>query len=344
MIRPTKRVTLIDSRTEVDSTTESASASRRVDARGAAQALADVGSVAILCHVQPDADTVGAGLALGLTLAREGVEVQVSFSASNTLPESLHRLPGCELLVTPAELRRDPDLVVTVDAPSINRLGELADLATGRQVLVIDHHMSNTLFGSLNFVDNQADSTTLLVADLLDAWGREISIDVACCLYAGLSIDTGSFRWASPRALRLAARLVEIGVDNAAMSRLLHDTHPFGWLPLLSRVLSTAQLIPSAAAGGGLAYAVVGHQDWKTHRSEEVESIIEVVRTTAEAEVAAVFKETAPRQWSVSLRAKSFDLATVATSFGGGGHTLAAGYSAAGPIEDVVAALTVALG
>jgi len=80
------------------------------------------------------------------------------------------------------------------------------------------------------------------------------------------------------------------------------------------------------------------------HRSEEVESIVDVVRTTAEAEVAAVFKETAPQRWSVSLRAKAFDLVPVATGFGGGGHTLAAGYSTVGPIEDVVAALTAALG
>jgi phosphoesterase RecJ-like protein len=136
--------------------------------------------------------------------------------------------------------------------------------------------------------------------------------------------------------------LVEAGVDNAAMSRQLHDTHPFGWLPLLSRVLASAQLVLSESAS--LVFAVVTHPDWAAHRSEEIESIIDIVRTTAEAEVAAVFKETAPQQWSVSLRAKSFDLVPVATRFGGGGHTLAAGYSADGPLEDVVAALTAALG
>lgn len=328
----------------IDSTTEIARGQNRVDARGAAQVLAAAGSVAILCHVHPDADTVGAGLALGLTLAREGVDVQVSFSASDTLPESLGQLPGCELLVAPADVRRDADLVVTVDTPSINRLGELAELVDRRQVLVIDHHRSNTLYGSINFVDPQADSTTLLVADLLDAWGRAITVDAARCLYAGLSIDTGSFRWASPRGLRLAARLVEIGVDNAEMSRLLHDSHPFAWLPLLSRVLAGARLVPSAVGGAGLVYAVVTESDWRVHRSEEVESIVDVVRTTAEAEVAAVFKETAPQRWSVSLRAKALDLVPVATGFGGGGHTLAAGYSTVGPIEDVVAALTAALG
>lgn len=314
------------------------------DAAGAAAALAAARSVLILCHVQPDADTVGAALALGLVLIRRGAAVEVSFSAADTLPESLRGLPGCELLVKPDRLHRGADLVVAVDASSANRLGELARLTVGRDVLVIDHHRFNTLYGSLNFVDPKCDSTTMMVAELLDAWGEEIDLDVARCLFAGLSIDTGSFRWASSRALRLAARLVDIGVDNAAMSRLLHDTRPFGWLPLLSRVLSTAVLVPGAAAGAGLVYVVVGHADWASHRGDEVESIVDIVRTANEAEVAAVFKEVRPLQWSVSLRAKALDLTPVATGFGGGGHTLAAGYSAAGPVEDVVAELVAALG
>lgn len=330
--------------TAIEPTTEGTRAGRRVDADGAVAVLAAARSVTVLCHVQPDADTVGAALGLGLTLVRAGAEVQVSFSAADTLPESLRGLPGCELLVVPVRLRPDPDLVVAVDSPSVDRLGELAVLTERSNVLVIDHHKSNTLYGSANFVVAGADSTTMLIAELLDAWGRDIDRDVASCLYAGLSIDTGSFRWASPAALRLAARLVEVGVDNAALSRLLHDTHPFGWLPLLSRVLATARLVPDAAAGAGLVYAVVGHPDWAAHRSEEVECIVDIVRTTSEAEVAAVFKEVAPERWSVSLRAKTRDLAAVAIGFGGGGHTLAAGYSASGPIEDVVAELTAALG
>jgi phosphoesterase RecJ-like protein len=138
--------------------------------------------------------------------------------------------------------------------------------------------------------------------------------------------------------------LVEAGVDNAEMSRLLHDTHRFGRLALLSRVLGTAVLLPGAVGGAGLVYVVVGHADWTAHRSEEVESIIDLVRTTREAEVAAVLKEVRPRKWSVSLRAKTFDLTPVATGLGGGGHALAAGYPAAGPVDEVVAALAAALG
>ena len=184
----------------------------------------------------------------------------------------------------------------------------------------------------------------MMIAEILDARGQGIDADVARCLYAGLSIDTGSFRWASARGMRLAARLIDTGVDNAALSRELHDTHPFGWLPLLSGVLRTARLVPETAGGAGLVYAVVGHSDWARHRSEEIECIVDIVRTTHEADVAAVFKEVAPQRWSVSLRAKTCDVSRVATGFGGGGHTLAAGYSVAGPVDEVVAALVAALG
>ena len=317
----------------------------RVDARGAAEALSAARTVAIICHVHPDADSVGAGLALALVLDRDGVDVQVSFASPDTLPESLRTLPGCGLLVARADLRRDADLVVTVDAPSLKRLGALADVAgQGQAVLVVDHHKSNELFGSLNFVDAEADSTTVLVAEILDAWGKSIDREVATCLYAGLTTDTGSFRWASPRALRLAARLVEAGADNATISRELLDTHPFAYLPMLSRVLTTARLLPDAVGGRGLVYVVVGHEDWTASRAEEVESVVDIVRTIQQAEVAAVFKETEPQQWSVSMRAKSFDLASVAMGFAGGGHQLAAGYSTSGPIDEVVAALLRAVG
>jgi phosphoesterase RecJ-like protein len=339
-------VTTIDPKTEPAGARFAGAPGLSVDAVGAAELLSAATTIGVVCHVHPDADTVGAGLALGLVLDKIGKQVEVSFAAPDTLPESLRSLPGCHLLVSPDEMRRDVDLVVTVDIPSFKRLGALGDLVgPDQQLLVIDHHASNDLFGTANFVDPSADSTTVLVAELLDAWGIPIDPDVAHCIYAGLTTDTGSFRWASARALRLAARLVDTGVDNAAISRTLIDSHPFVWLPMLSRVLGSARLLPDAAGGRGLVYAVVENQEWVRSRPEEVESIVDIVRTTQQAEVAAVFKEVELQQWSVSMRAKSdVDLAAVASGFGGGGHKLAAGYSASGAIEDVVASLRAALG
>jgi len=336
-------VTATDPKTELAG---ALSTGARVDALGAVELLSGAATVAVVAHVHPDADTIGAGLALALVLDKCGKHVEVGFAAPAMLPESLASLPGCHLLVRPESMRRDVDLVVTVDIPSFKRLGGLSDLAApGRQLLVIDHHATNDMFGTANFIDLSADSTTMMIAELLDTWGKPIDPDVAHCIYAGLTTDTGSFRWASARALRLAARLVEIGVDNAAISRRLMDTHPFAWLPLLSRVLGSAQLLPDAVDGRGLVYVVVDNQDWISSRSEEVESIVDIVRTTQQAEVAAVFKEVEPQQWSVSMRAKAdVDLAAVASEFGGGGHRLAAGYSTAGSIDDIVASLRTALG
>jgi len=331
--------------TAIDPNTETALLGRRVGADEAVEVLVAAQTVTVVCHVFPDADTIGAGLALAQVLEKSGRAVQVSFAAPAALPESLCSLPGGHLLVRPEEVNIDTDLVVAVDIPSVNRLGALRALVNPDvEVLVIDHHASNQLFGTANYVDPSADSTTLLIAELLDAWDKPIDAAVGHCLYAGLTTDTGSFRWASPRAHRLAARLVELGVDNAAISRTLMDTHPFAWLPMLSRVLSSAQLVPAAAGGRGLVYAVVGYREWVDARPEEVESIVDIVRTTQQAEVAAVFKEIEPQHWSVSMRAKSLDLAAVAMTFGGGGHRLAAGYSATGSADEVVEALRSALG
>src|SRR5699024_7656868 len=109
-----------------------------VDAVGAAELLSAATTIGVACHVHPDADTVGAGLGLAAVLNGCGKDVQVSFAEPAALPESLRSLPGAELLVDAATMRRDADLVVTVDIPSISRLGGLRELAeSARELLVI---------------------------------------------------------------------------------------------------------------------------------------------------------------------------------------------------------------
>ncbi|MGO4613353.1 bifunctional oligoribonuclease/PAP phosphatase NrnA [Nocardia sp. 2YAB30] len=325
------------------------------DLDAAVLALDAARSVTVVCHVQPDADTIGSGLALALVLHRRGIPVRVSFAEPAELPMSMTTLPGVRHLVAPAEVPAEVDLLVAVDCGSAGRLGALADRLPGAATtLVIDHHRSNTRFGAINVVDPGAESTTSVIARLLDAWRVPIDPDVAHCLYAGLVTDTGSFRWVQPGTHELAERLLATGIDGADIARTLLDTHPFGWLMMLSRVLGTAQLAPEVRGGVGLVYAFVRRDDVDGVRSEEVESVIDIVRTTAEAGIAAVFKEsrTVPDRWTVSLRSRdsernegdSIDLAEVATALGGGGHRFAAGYTAYGTPDDLVGALLAALG
>jgi phosphoesterase RecJ-like protein len=325
------------------------------DLAAAVEVLDTARSVTVLCHVQPDADTVGSGLALAQVLHRRGVPVRVSFAEPAELSVSMRSLPGTEHLVPPAQVPQRVDVLATVDCGSVGRLGALADrIAGAATTLVFDHHRSNTRFGTVNVIDETAESTTSLLAGLFDAWGEPIDRGIAHCLYAGLVTDTGCFRWGGPGTHRLAERLLATGIDGAGITRTLMDTHPFGWLPMLSRVLGSARLEPAAAGGVGLVYAFVCRADVDEVRSEEIESVIDIVRTTAEAGVAAVFKEsrTRPGIWTVSLRSRDsrvggddgVDVARVATRLGGGGHHYAAGYTTTGTPAELVAALLAELG
>lgn len=305
-----------------------------------AQALAAADAVTVLCHVRPDADTIGSGLALGAALARRGVDVEVAFPGSVELPAAMRALPGYELLVDEPDLVGHP-VAVSVDAASLGRLESLEPVFTGAtRTIAIDHHASNGGFADLDLIDATADCTAVLVLAVLDELGVTVDLDIATCLYAGLVTDTGSFKWAQPESFRIAARLLDTGVDARTWSRILLDTHPFAWLPMVGSVLAAAQLVPGAFDGAGLVYAVVDHTHLAGMSWEESESVVDIVRTAAEAEVAAVFKENAPGTWAVSLRSKSrIDLVPVAAAHGGGGHRQAAGYSDAGSADEVIGRL-----
>lgn len=313
----------------------------------AADRLSGLRSALVLCHLNPDADTIGSGLALGLALERQGTAVAVASDDLLELPESMADLPGSHLFLAAGQDPHEaPELVIAVDAASAARLGAREpQFAAAPSTLVIDHHGSNTRYGDLNLVVPEAESTTAVLATVFDAWGVELDLAIATCLYAGLLTDTGSFRWVRPGTHLLAERLLDYGIDAGALSRRLVDSHPFAWLPMVSLVLASAELEPNAAGGTGVVSAVVTTEDAAGVRTEEVESIIDIVRTTGEAEVAAVFKQTPTGEWNVSLRAKErVDVSAVAIALGGGGHRFAAGYSTTGSPAEIRAELLAALG
>jgi phosphoesterase RecJ-like protein len=316
-----------------------------LDLKAAVELIGSAGDITLVAHVQPDADALGSALALGLALLRRGDTVRVSFGEPAQPPESLRALDIANLIVPPGQVPARPELLVALDTASRSRLGCLSDrVDTAGAVLVIDHHATNNRFGTHHLVDASAEATAVLVLELLDALEVELDEPVARCLYAGLVTDTSCFRRADPDTHALAARLLAAGVDPDATTRELLDTHPFGWLAMLGTVLGRAHLEPASAQGLGLVHTTVQLADTLGLRSEEIESVVDLVRTTSEAEVAAVLKETGPNRWSVSLRAKRrLDVSAAATELGGGGHRLAAGFTANGTAHDVLNVLRTAL-
>ncbi|HYH26150.1 MAG TPA: bifunctional oligoribonuclease/PAP phosphatase NrnA [Blastococcus sp.] len=303
--------------------------------RSAASVLAEAAqgraTVVLSGHLQPDADALGSTLALAEGLRRRGARVLATFPGPFTLPASLGWIPGAEGLVPADSVPSSPDVFVSLDAASPARLGELAPLLDRAATsVVVDHHASNPGFGRVRVVDPAAPATVTLVADLLDGLGVTLDRQLATCLYAGLTADTGSFRFGStrPDTHELAARLLSTGIDHAAISRRLFDTAPFGWLGLLSVVAGRATL--EAEVGHGLVWTWSSTAEAAEHGlpGEQLEALVDVVRSAQEADVACVLKGQDDGSWSVSLRSRgATDVARVAMALGGGGHRAAAGYT-----------------
>ncbi len=321
------------------------SASLPDEVSGAARILAAAPSAVLLAHVNPDADALGSALALGLALSRRGSRIAVSFAEPQEVPESLAGLPGAHLITRPERLPDRPGLVVTLDVAAAERLGALAALLfAADQVLVVDHHGTNTRFGDHHLVDPLAEATCVLVARLLDDMRVTIDPEIAACLYAGLATDTLSFRNATAATHQLAARLVHAGARPAELLRPITDEHPFGYLPMLAAVLGRAERITGAAGDEALVHASVTLRDAAGLRSEEVDSVIDIIRTTAGAGVTAVAKQVDAASWQVSLRSGgALDVAAVARTLGGGGHWWAAGFHHRGDYRSAIRRLRDAL-
>jgi len=299
------------------------------------QRLRRADQVALACHVGPDGDALGSMLGLGLALRALGKRVVGSWGGEPfEVPASYTFLPGLDLLVPPGRFPAAPELLVTLDTGSADRLGSLADrVETAGHCIVVDHHASNTRFGGINLVDPDAAATAVLVADLVDRLGLPLTAELAEPIYTGLITDTGVFRYAAttPSVHRLAARLLTTGIQHDRITRAIYDTAPFEYVRLLGSVCERAQLEVDAVGGLGMLWSTVPAEDLSAAKLglADVEGVIDVLRTAQEAEVAVVLKgDPVEGGWKVSLRSKgAVDVGRICTALGGGGHRFAAGFT-----------------
>jgi bifunctional oligoribonuclease and PAP phosphatase NrnA len=309
------------------------------DLTSAANAISGAECVALACHVNPDGDALGSMLGLLHVLRAAGRPCVASFSEPFGVAPHYRELPGLDLLVPPGEFPDAPDVMVTFDSGSVDRLGDLADSAkAASELVVLDHHVSNERYGSINVIVPDAAATAVVVHGLIAELGLPLTREAAVCLYAALVCDTGRFQYdtTTPAVFELAAELVAFGVPVARLSRSLFEEHTFAYLKLLAAALERAVLVPEHS----FVYTWVTQEDLAHYgvTFEEVEGLIDVVRRTSEAEVAAVLKEGTDGLTRVSLRSLgAVDVCRIAQSQGGGGHRFAAGFSTDESISEVVA-------
>ena len=299
--------------------------------------------IALVSHRDPDPDTIGSALALGLGL--ESLGKRVSWHCADPVPEQQRFLHGSERF-TQEPPPEDVDLVVTVDFGSVDR----AKFALpARPTLVnIDHHASNDNFGTANLVDVTAAASAELVSRVIDALGIKWTPEMATAALVGIMTDTGSFQFPSTdaRALDRAARLREAGADLQAITYNIFRNKRFEALKLWGFAFS--RLVREQ--GGQLVWTEIRADDIDAAeaRDEDISGLVEQVARSAGMRVAVLFNAqrgaTTPSgapapAVKVSCRTSqwepSVDASALMARFGGGGHVRAAGALIEGDLADV---------
>jgi bifunctional oligoribonuclease and PAP phosphatase NrnA len=304
--------------------------SEMADWDGAIDALEKADEVVALCHVNPDGDALGSLLGASLALEKMGKKVRATWhDGTPRLPAGFGFLPGADLLVPASDVPASA-VVLALDCGARDRLGDLEWHVDAAEVVVnVDHHRANDNFGTFNIVCESASSTAEIVARMIADLGVELDRDIATCLYVGIVTDTGRFQYAnsSPETLRLTADLLGHGVDAPGVAVEVFESAPFGYLKLLGRVLERATL----CASGRFVHSYLKLEDLEDTgvAPDEADALIDQVRGTRDADVAALLKEQPDGTYRVSLRSKGrVNVGTLARARGGGGHDRAAGFTA----------------
>ena len=276
-------------------------------------------TITIVTHLNPDADTIATGLGIYSLLKKEGKKVEI-VNISNQLPKYLDFLPFFHKIKSKMDYKNS--LVITCDSATIDRLGvELK----GREILNIDHHKSNTYYGTINVVMLEYASASQVAYMLFKALFT-IDIESATCFYAALLSDSRYFTTSSvnQEVFEVAKELVDIGVEPQKVAFHFTQKRSLASIRILEKALSHLEL----HFQGRVSTLFVTQDDIKATGAlmPDMEGIVDYAKSLATVEV-AVFAIEMEGEYRISLRSKSVDVSRVADVFGGGGHKVAAGFS-----------------
>jgi len=316
-----------------------------------ARSLRDVRSALVTAHVSPDGDAIGSQFALVHALRSLGCR---AFAVHvEEVPPKYVAFASPEVFVHASEewLREPPefDVAIVLDTSVPDRIGPLSSVVfrAGQRRMCLDHHLADPDDGwEERLVVRRAPSTATLVLALTDALGVTLDEEISRLLWLGLSTDTGWFRFSNtdPRALRDAARLLEVGrFDPETFFDQVYGSHSVARTKLLGEMLSSLRV----SLEGRFVQGLVRRDDRERLgvSSDELEGFVDHLKTMRGARVVALVTEVAPEEFKVSLRGiGEADVERVARAFGGGGHRKAAGCRLAGALEGVEASLDAAVG
>jgi phosphoesterase RecJ-like protein len=286
----------------------------------------------VISHKDADGDTLGSALAMAEVV--RGMGKDVATRVPPPVPQLYHFLPGFDS-VNREEPGGPPDLVLVMDASNLERLSDtLGPLPEGTPIVNIDHHVSNTRFGTLNLVVPDASSTAEVTFDLLNLLQVPVTASIATNLYAGVLTDTGGFRHDNTtfRVLEIAAELVRRGANPSDLAARIYKSQKLTTMRLMALVLGTMGF----DCDDRMVYAAVAQDVLRKAgaRMDETEGLIDMLNSVEGLELAVLFKEIEPTLTKISVRSRGAANANqLASVFGGGGHDKAAGAELEMPLK-----------
>jgi phosphoesterase RecJ-like protein len=303
--------------------------------RDVVRVIREAERVTTICHENPDADTLGAAIALAVVAERLGKTAEVV--SGDPVPPFLEFLPRSADVRSVPQL--EPDVAVVVDAGDLARTGSVArdcaDWLARATIVNIDHHVSNPGYGAAQLIDSEAAATCEIVAILLPELGVPLDRELATLLMAGVVQDTHTFAHpnATPRTLRVAADLLAAGAQLSAINRAIYADKPLSTLRLWGLILGGAEeRLGGRIVHASMTLAMLAETGEQPTASE---GFVDLLGTTKRADINVLFKEVEPRRVRVSVRTtEKADAVAITSIFGGGGHKRAAGCTLEVPLAE----------
>ncbi len=301
--------------------------------------IKDYQNIYIAGHINPDGDCVGATIGMVQLLENAGVSAKVLLMEK---PEVFDYLPMERYVIT--DCPEDADLLISLDASDVERLGDFGVLVDKVETINIDHHISNTEFGNINFVNPDASSTSEMVFGMIDDM-MLMNKAIAEALYTGIVFDTGAFKHSNtaPSTHMAAAELIRYDIDFTWILAKVFYEKPFKAYKAQSVAYNRLRL----EVDGRIAVSWLCLEDFKALEigKQHVDSIVQHMNDIQGIEGAAFFYAVDEETYKVSLRSKgSLDMCKVASVFGGGGHVKASGASITGDIDHCIELITYEIG
>ncbi len=291
--------------------------------------------ILIASHANPDGDAIGALIALGVSL--DALNNKTTLYNESPIPAIYRFLPTVDRIVRHIDDQNLFDTAVILDCGDLERIGNaLSTISRIPHIINIDHHVTNTRFGEFNLIDPSACATSEIVYRLIRRMEAAINLATATSIYTGILTDTGSFRFSNTNkaAFDICAEMVALGVEPYSIAQLVYGTYSLGRIKLLNLALDSIEISKNRKLS---MMAVTQEMLNETGtKPEDIDGFINYAKGIEDVQVAVLIQELfndkkevqSHEHFHVSLRSNgTVNVAEIASTFGGGGHSNAAGFS-----------------